>query len=99
TAAIDRGYTPASVIVDAPVAYPAGPNQPLYSPQNYERKLDGSVTTRHALDQSRNIRTVKLLDSIGPAVAIDYARRFGFNSTFQPYLPMALRAAGATAVA
>jgi penicillin-binding protein 1A len=96
TAAIDRGYTPASVIVDAPVAYPAGPNQPLFSPQNYDRKFEGPVTLRHALEESRNIPTVKLLDSIGPAVAIDYAKRFGFTSKFQPYLSLALGATEAT---
>jgi penicillin-binding protein 1A len=96
TAAIDRGYTPVSVIVDAPVAYPAGPNQPLYSPQNYDRKFEGPVTLRHALEQSRNIPTVKLLDSIGPAVAIDFAKRFGFTSKFQPYLSLALGATEAT---
>ena len=96
TAAIDRGYTPASVIVDAPVAYPAGPNQPLYSPQNYDRKFEGPVTLRRALEQSRNIPTVKLLDSIGPPVAIDYAKRFGFTSKFQPYLSLALGATEAT---
>jgi len=49
TAAIDRGYTPVSVIVDAPVAYPAGPNQPLYSPQNYDRKFEGPVTLTSSL--------------------------------------------------
>jgi penicillin-binding protein 1A len=98
TAAIDRGYTPASVIVDAPVAYPAGPNQPLYSPQNYDRKFEGPVTLRRALEQSRNIPTVKLLDSIGPAVAIDYAKRFGFTSKFQPFLSLALGATEATLI-
>ena len=41
TAAIDRGYTPVSVIDDAPVAFPAGPGQPLYSPQNYDRTYEG----------------------------------------------------------
>jgi penicillin-binding protein 1A len=90
TAAIDRGYTPTSIIVDAPVAFPAGPGQPLYSPQNYDRKFEGAVTLRRALEDSRNVPTVKLLDSIGPAVAIDYARRFGFSNKFQPYLSMAL---------
>jgi penicillin-binding protein 1A len=96
TAAIDRGYTPSSVIVDAPVAYPAGPGQPVYSPQNYDRKFEGPVTLRHSLEESRNIPTVKLLDSIGPAVAIDYARRFGFTSKFQPYLSLALGATEST---
>jgi penicillin-binding protein 1A len=90
TAAIDRGYTPTSIIVDAPVAFPAGPGQPLYSPQNYDRKFEGPVTLRRAIEDSRNVPTVKLLDSIGPAVAIDYARRFGLSNKFQPYLSMAL---------
>jgi penicillin-binding protein 1A len=96
TAAIDRGYTPVSIIDDAPVAFPAGPGQPLYSPQNYDRKYEGLVTLRHAIEQSRNVPTVKLIDSVGPAVVIDYARRFGFTNPMQPYLSLALGAAEAT---
>jgi penicillin-binding protein 1A len=96
TAAIDRGYTPVSVIDDAPVAFPAGPGQPLYSPQNYDRTYEGPVTLRRALEQSRNVPTVKLLDGVGPAVVIDYARRFGFTNPMQPYLSLALGAAEAT---
>ena len=88
TAAIDRGYTPTSIIMDAPVAFPAGPGQPLYSPQNYDRKFEGPVTLRHALEESRNMPTVKLLDGIGPAVAIDYAKRFGFAEQV-PAVPVA----------
>ena len=96
TAAIDRGYTPVSIIDDAPVAFPAGPGQPLYSPQNYDRTYEGPITLRRALEQSRNVPTVKLLDGVGPAVAIDYARRFGFTNPMQPYLSLALGAAEAT---
>ncbi len=96
TAAIDRGYTPVSVIDDAPVAFPAGPGQPLYSPQNYDRTYQGPITLRRALEQSRNVPTVKLLDGVGPAVVIDYARRFGFTNPMQPYLSLALGAAEAT---
>ncbi len=96
TAAIDRGYTPVSVIDDAPVAFPAGPGQPLYSPQNYDRTYEGPITLRRALEQSRNVPTVKLLDGVGPAVVIDYARRFGFTNPMQPYLSLALGAAEAT---
>jgi len=96
TAAIDRGYTPVSVIDDAPVAFPVGPGQPLYSPQNYDRTYEGPITLRRALEQSRNVPTVKLLDGVGPAVAIDYARRFGFTNPMQPYLSLALGAAEAT---
>jgi penicillin-binding protein 1A len=96
TAAIDRGYTPVSIIDDSPVAFPAGPNQPLYSPQNYDRQYEGRITLRHALEQSRNIPTVKVLDAVGPAVVIDYARRFGITSPMQPYLSLGLGAAEAS---
>ena len=96
TAAIDRGYTPTSIIVDAPVAFPAGPGQPLYSPQNYDRTFKGPVTLRYAIEESRNVPAVKMTDTIGPAVVIDYARRFGFTSKFQPYLSLGLGATEST---
>ncbi len=96
TAAIDRGYTPTSIIVDAPVAFPAGPGQPLYSPQNYDRTFKGPVTLRYAIEESRNVPAVKMTDTIGPAVVIDYARRFGFTSKFLPYLSLGLGATEAT---
>ena len=96
TAAIDRGFTPASMLMDAPVAYPAGPGQPLYSPQNYDHTFKGPVTLRYALEQSRNVPTVRLLDQLGPRTAIQYAKRLGFSETFQPYLSIALGATEAT---
>ena len=96
TAAIDRGYTP--VVGDRRRAGGVSrrPGQPLYSPQNYDRTYEGAVTLRRALEQSRNVPTVKLLDGVGPAVVIDYARRFGFTNPMQPYLSLALGAAEAT---
>ena len=98
TAAIDRGFTPVSVFVDEPVAYPAGPNQPLYQPLNYDRKFEGPVTLRRALEQSRNIPAVKAMAEVGPQQVVAYARRFGFPETFEPYLSLALGAAEATLV-
>jgi penicillin-binding protein 1A len=96
TAAIDRGFTPASILMDAPVAYPAGPGQPLYSPQNYDHTFKGPITLRYALEQSRNVPTVRLLEQLGPRAAIQYAKRLGFASEFQPYLSIALGSAEAT---
>ena len=96
TAAIDRGFTPASMLMDAPVAYPAGPGQPLYSPQNYDHTFKGPVTLRYALEQSRNVPTVRLLEQLGPPAAIQYAKRLGFSGAFQPYLSIALGSAEAT---
>ncbi len=98
TAAIDRGFTPASVFIDEPVAYDAGPGQPLYSPLNYDRRFEGAVTLRHALEDSRNIPAVKALAAIGPRTAVQYAARFGFTGTLPPYLSLALGAAETTLV-
>jgi penicillin-binding protein 1A len=96
TAAIDRGFTPASLIDDAPVSFPAGANQPPYSPQNYDHQFEGPVTLRHALEQSRNIPAVKVMDQLGPAQVIAYARKLGLTSPIPPYLPVALGAAEAS---
>ncbi len=96
TAAIDRGYTPVSSIVDAPVSFPAGPNQPPYSPQNYDHEFWGPVTLRRALEQSRNVPAVKMMDELGPRQVIAYARRLGLTSPIPPYLAVALGAAEAT---
>ena len=96
TAAIDRGLTPASILVDEPVAFPAGPGQPLYAPQNYDRTFMGPVTLRYAVEQSRNIPAVRLMEQLGPRTVVQYARRFGFANDFQPYLSLALGAAEST---
>jgi penicillin-binding protein 1A len=96
TAAIDRGFTPASTLTDSPVSFTAGPNQPPYAPQNYDRTFMGPVTLRYALEQSRNVPTVRLVDELGVHVVIDYARRFGITSPLPPYLSLALGSAEAT---
>jgi penicillin-binding protein 1A len=96
TAAVDRGYTPTSLIVDEPVAYNAGPGQPLYMPKNYDGKYEGGVTLRHALEDSRNVPAVKMMEALGPQQVINYARRFGLQSKLEPYLSLALGAADLT---
>ncbi len=98
TAAIDRGFTPSSIIVDEPVSYTAGPGQPLYSPKNYDGKYEGSVTIRRALEQSRNVPAVKMMETLGPGQVIGYARRFGLQSGLEPYLSLALGAADLTLI-
>jgi penicillin-binding protein 1A len=98
TAAIDRGYTPSSILLDAPVAYPSGPGQPVYAPQNYDRTFKGPITLRYALEQSRNVPTVRLLEALTPKTGIEYARKFGFANKFPPYLSLALGSAEATLI-
>jgi penicillin-binding protein 1A len=96
TAAIDRGYTPSSIIVDAPVSYQAGTQ--VYSPHNYDHKFLGAITLRYALEESRNIPAIKMMDTLGPKNVLEYAKRFGFEEDFPPYLPIALGAGDATLI-
>jgi penicillin-binding protein 1A len=96
TAAIDRGLTPTSILVDAPVAFDAGEGQPPYTPGNYDGKYEGPVTLRRALENSRNIPAVRVMDMLGPRQVVAYAKRFGFPENFPPYLSTALGAAEAT---
>ncbi len=95
TAAIDRGFTASSVFVDEPVSYTAGPNQPPYQPLNYDRKFEGPVTLRRALEQSRNVPAVKAMQDVGPRQVVQYAKRFGLDES-PPYLSLALGSSEST---
>jgi penicillin-binding protein 1A len=92
TAAIDRGLTPTTVIIDEPTSFDAGAGQPRYTPQNYDRKFMGPLTVRRALEQSRNIPSVKVIEMLGPTQVAAYAKKFGFAQDFRPFLSMALGA-------
>jgi len=98
TTAIDRGYTPTTILQDSPVTYPGGPGQPPYSPQNYEKDFLGPITIRYALEHSRNVVAIKLMDALGPKQVIAYARRFGVTAPLPPYLPIALGAGDDTLI-
>ena len=93
-AAIDRGYTATSVIVDEPVSYPGGDGP--WTPMNYDREFHGPMTLRRALEQSRNIPAIKVMAELGPRQVAQYAKRMGVESPIPPYLPVALGAAEAT---
>ena len=88
--------TAETIFIDEPVSYEPGPNQPPYEPLNYDRKFEGPVTLRHALEDSRNIPAVKAMADIGPPEVIRYAKQFGFRGNYQPFLSLALGAAEAT---
>jgi penicillin-binding protein 1A len=96
TAAIDRGYTAASMLDDSPVSYVVGPNQPPYEPQNYERRFEGPVTLRHALEESLNVPTVRLMAALGPKEVIGYARQMGITAPLPEYLSVAIGSAEST---
>ena len=96
TAAIDRGYTPVTILMDTPTSFNGGVGQPPYAPMNYDRQFEGPVTLRHALEQSRNVPAVRVMEQLGPTQVIAYARRLGLESPLPPYLAVALGAAEAT---
>ena len=96
TAAIDRGLTPTSVLNDSPASFDAGAGQPPYTPGNYDGKFVGPVTLRRALEESRNIPAVRVMEMLGPRQVVAYAKRFGFPEDFPAYLSTALGAAEAT---
>ncbi|MCX8072763.1 MAG: PBP1A family penicillin-binding protein [Candidatus Binatia bacterium] len=93
-AAFDDRYTPASVIVDAPVAFPD--NNGVWAPQNYEHRFFGPTTLRDALTFSRNVPTVKLAQQIGLRRLIPFVRSLGIRSPLPPNLSIALGAAEVT---
>jgi penicillin-binding protein 1A len=95
TLALDQGMSPNDTIEDSPVSFPSTQGQ--WSPQNYDRKFEGTITLRRAMAQSRNIPAVKLLHRFGVEKEIEYVKRFGVTSpNLAPYLPMALGSAEVT---
>lgn len=97
SAALERGYSPASYVDDAPLYFPPEvTGSKAWEPQNYDNKFDGPMTLRDALTRSKNMVSIRLLQSITPEYAQDYIARFGFEPSRHPaFLTMAL-GAGAT---
>lgn len=96
TAAIDRGYTPTTTIMDIPTSFAGADGSPAYAPLNYDHRFEGPITLRHALEESRNVPAVRVMEQLGPRQVISYARRLGLESPIPPYLAVALGAAEAT---
>lgn len=88
-AAMDNGFTPASIIVDEPVTYTGGPKGD-WKPENYDHKHYGATRLRDALAYSRNVVTVKLVDAMGVGKVIDFARSIGLEGDIPHNLSIAL---------
>jgi penicillin-binding protein 1A len=96
TAAIDAGYTAATILHDVPTTFDAGAGQPPYEPQNYDREFRGDLTLRRALELSRNIPPIALMETIGPAQVNQWPRRLGITTPLPEYLSVAIGAAEGT---
>ncbi|MEM7121830.1 MAG: penicillin-binding protein 1A [Pseudomonadota bacterium] len=95
-AALDNGFTPASLVEDAPIVFAQGEGLPDWRPANYTQEFYGLSTLRLGLEKSRNLMTVRLANQLGMDVIADYASRFGVIEDLPPYLPMALGAGETT---
>jgi penicillin-binding protein 1A len=88
SAALDNGYTPASVIMDGPITIQSG--NTTWTPKNYDGTVAGPATLRSGIEKSRNLMTVRLANDMGMKLVVEYAERFGVYDHLAPYLPMAL---------
>ena len=90
-AAIDNGYKPTSIVLDAPIEIEQGPGLDIWKPDNYEKdKSLGPATLRVGLEKSRNQMTVRLAQDMGMPLIIEYAKRFGIYDDLMPVLAMSL---------
>ncbi|MEZ4705147.1 MAG: PBP1A family penicillin-binding protein [Bdellovibrionota bacterium] len=90
SAALDHGYTPGSIIVDAPLVYDDPTTEFRWKPKNYGGKFYGDTIFRDCLIQSRNVPTIKIVQDMGIDTVIDYARRFGFSTELDRNFSLAL---------
>jgi len=93
--ALERGLTPATIVMDTPVVFDRQSTDNFWRPENYKNKFAGPVTLRDALEHSRNLASIKLLQNIGIGAFTDKLRDFPFNRDFPRQLALSL---GATEV-
>ena len=98
SAALEKGFTPATIVNDAPLFFDAGVTggQP-WEPKNYDGKFEGPMPLHTALAKSKNMVSIRLLQAVGTQNAQDWITRFGFEADkHPPYLTMALGAGSVT---
>src|SRR5215470_2186867 len=93
-AALDNGYTPSSIVLDAPLEVDTGNG--TWKPENYEGKFYGPSTLRFGIERSRNVMTVRLAQDLGMPLIGEYAKRFGVYENLPPYLSFSLGAGETT---
>ncbi|MDP3257541.1 penicillin-binding protein 1A [Bosea sp. (in: a-proteobacteria)] len=94
--ALDNGYTPSSIVLDAPVEIDQGGGLGMWTPSNYDGKFTGPRTLRYGIQFSKNLMTVRLAKDVGMPLIAEYARRFGVYDDMLPVLSMSLGAGETT---
>ncbi len=92
-AALEKGYTPSTIVMDSPVEY-SDPDGTYWAPKNYDQDFMGPITFRNALAHSRNVVTVKILEDIGVGYALKFIKRLGIDSPVKRDLSIALGTSG-----
>ena len=95
SAALDNGYTPASVVLDAPIEV-VNTDGSVWRPENYAQTFYGPQTLRKGIENSRNVMTVRLAQDLGMPLVTEYAKMFGIYDKLNPVLAMALGAGETT---
>ena len=96
--AIENGYSQNRMLLDAPVAFKGATAQKEWRPENFFKTYKGEITLREALAISQNIPAVRLIEQLGPAAAVDFARRLGISSPIAPNLSLALGSSEVTLI-
>jgi penicillin-binding protein 1A len=94
--ALDNGYTPSSIVMDAPIEIDMGPGVGIWRPENYDGKSGGPHTLRYGVEHSKNLMTVRLARDVGLPLIAEYAKRFGVYDNMMPVPSMALGAGETT---
>ncbi len=91
-AALDKGFTPSSLVLDAPFEYVQGPGLPLWRPENYSQEFYGPTPLRVGIEKSRNVMTVRLANAIGMDAVVEEAKKFGIVDDMPNLLSFSLGA-------
>ncbi len=91
-AALDKGFTPSSLVLDAPFEYEQGPGLPVWRPENYSQQFYGPTPLRVGIEKSRNVMTVRLANAIGMETVVEYAKKFGIVDDMPSLLSFSLGA-------
>lgn len=95
-AALEGDFTPASIVLDAPISFPGGPGGRAWTPENYSRQYYGPQTLRRGLELSRNVMTVRLAQAVGMKNIVDLSKKMGVVDDMSPNLAMSLGAGETT---
>ncbi len=95
-AALENGYTPASIVLDAPIVLDQGEDKPAWRPDNYSQRFYGPSPLRIGIEHSRNLMTIRLAQKLGMKKITDYVERFGIGKDLPPVLSISIGAGEVT---